>query len=247
MNQFILEIKQLVIPPNSTMVTVAVISLYTNIPHDEGINSILKSNPQKPPAEIFVDLFLKTTLEFNSKCFKQLYIIMGIKLALAYANTFIGYIEDNLLSQHNLAPFYYHWFINEIFPYLASPLDELQGFIDKMNQFTPLLNSHTNLAPDIITFLDINVHLNNIKLYFTTHIKSTNKQAYIHTCFFHPPGMGKGIAIGEAKRYARTNTCPADFQNSISKHIQQMKTRGYNSKTSSLVFNILIDSSKYLT
>ena len=62
MNQFILEIKQLVIPPNSTMVAVAVKSLYTNIPHDEGINSILRSNPQKPLAEIFVDLFLKTTL-----------------------------------------------------------------------------------------------------------------------------------------------------------------------------------------
>lgn len=89
---------------------------------------------------------------------------MGIKLALAYANTFIGYIEDNLLSQHNLAPLYYHWFINEIFPYLASPLNELQGFIDKMNQFTPLLNSHTNLAQDIITFLDTDVHLNNIEL-----------------------------------------------------------------------------------
>ena len=62
MNQFILEIKQLIIPPNSTMVKVTVKSLYSNIPHDEGINGILKSNPQKPPAEIFVDLFLKTTL-----------------------------------------------------------------------------------------------------------------------------------------------------------------------------------------
>lgn len=93
---------------------------------------------------------------------------MGIKLALAYANTFIaiGYIEDNLLSQHN----------------------QLQGFIDKMNQFTPLLKSHTNLAQDIITFLDTDVHLNSIKLYVTTDIKSTNKQAhtYMPVSSIHP-------------------------------------------------------------
>ena len=55
---------------------------------------------------------------------------------------------------------------------------------------------------------------------------------------------GKDIAIGEAKQYARTNTHHADFQNCISKHIQQMKTRGYNlshTKNSPLILNIVTD------
>ena len=101
-NQFILEMEKLVIPPNSLLATIDVKSLYTNIPHDEGIKAcsqafikLEKSNPQQPPAEILVNLLeivLKNnTFEFNNQCFKQLYgIAMGTKLAPAYANTFMG-------------------------------------------------------------------------------------------------------------------------------------------------------------
>ena len=72
-------------------------------------------------------------------------------------------------------------------------------------------------------------HLPN-QLYVTTYTKSTNKQAYTHATSYHPPETGKGIAIGEAKRYARTNTYISDFHKAIKQHILQMKVRGYNSK-----------------
>ena len=66
------------------------------------------------------------------------------------------------------------------------------------------------------------------KLSVTTHIKSTNKQAYTHASSYHPPGTGKGIAVGEAKRYARINTLKVDFTKSNEQHIRQMNTRGYH-------------------
>ena len=87
--------EKLVIPPNSLLATIDVKSLYTNIPHDEGIKAcsqafikLEKSNPQQPPAEILVNLLeivLKNnTFEFNNQCFKQLYgTAMGTKLAPA--------------------------------------------------------------------------------------------------------------------------------------------------------------------
>ena len=118
-NQFISEIEQLTIPPNATMVTIDVKSLYTNIPHNEGIKACLaafisleRTNPQQPPAEILTNLLeivLKNnTFEFDNKCYKQLYgTAMGTKLAPAYANTFMGYIEDKFLSQQHLVPLYY--------------------------------------------------------------------------------------------------------------------------------------------
>ena len=108
-----------------------------------------------------------------------------------------------------------------------------------MNKIHPTIKFIHELSQETITFLDTNVHLDDNKLYITTHIKSTYKQAYNHASSYHPPGTGKGIAIGEAKRYARTNTHYADFQNCISKHIQQMKTGGYNlDHTRKLITNI---------
>ena len=80
--------------------------------------------------------------------------------------------------------------------------------------------------------LDTDVHINQnlpCKLYVTTHIKSTNKQAYTHASSHYPPGTGKGIAIGEAIRYARTNTFQSDFNKSIKQHTRQMIVRGYTS------------------
>ena len=90
-NQFISEIEQLTIPLNSTMVTIDVKSLYTNIPHNEGIKACLaafisleRTNPQQPPAEILTNLEIvlkNNTFEFNNKCYKQLYsTAMGTKL-----------------------------------------------------------------------------------------------------------------------------------------------------------------------
>ena len=81
-NKFISEIEQLTIPQNSTMVTINVKSLYTNIPHDEGIKACLvafinleRTNPQQPPAEILTNLLeivLKNkTFEFDNKCYNN--------------------------------------------------------------------------------------------------------------------------------------------------------------------------------
>ena len=64
--------EKLVIPPNSLLATIDVKSLYTNIPHDEGIKAcsqafikLEKSNPQQPPAEILVNL-LEIVLKNNT-------------------------------------------------------------------------------------------------------------------------------------------------------------------------------------
>ena len=62
-----------------------------------------------------------------------------------------------------------------------------------------------------ITFLDLNIYkgsnfLSTKQLDVETHIKPTNKQAHIHACSHHPPGASKGVAVGEMKRYLRTNS-----------------------------------------
>ena len=243
-SQFIIEVENLNIPVNSLLVTIDVTSLYTNIPHNEGIKAcheaflkLENQNIQQPPAEILTDLIeivLKNnTFEFNGKCYKQLFgTAMGTKLAPAYANTFLGNLEDKFLKNEPHKPLYYRRFIDDIFMIWPYTLEQLHEFMQRMNQIHPSMKFTFEHSYEQITYLDTNVHVNKnlpCKLFVTTHIKDTNKQAYTYASSYHPPGTGKGIAIGEALRYARINTFKPDFDRTISQHIRQMAARGYTS------------------
>ena len=60
-----------------------------------------------------------------------------------------------------------------------------------------------------------------------THIKPTNKQLYVHASSYHPKGTGKGIVLGEALRYLRTNSDEENYRRMISKHKSVLRRRGY--------------------
>ena len=74
-------------------------------------------------------------------------------------------------------------------------MSEFHNFMDKMNRIHPTIKFTHALSQEVITFLDTDVHLDNNKLFVTTHIKLTTKQAYAHASSYHPLGTGKGIAI----------------------------------------------------
>ena len=241
--QFVQEIESFDIPNNSILVTVDVKSLYTNIPHYEGILACKRAfitletlNQQQPPAEILtalLEIVLKNnTFEFNNLYFKQIHgTAMGTKLAPAYANTFMGDLENNFLKTQHFKPIYYRRFIDDIFMIWPHPIEELKHFIDRMNNIHHSIKFTYEHSSSTVTFLDTDVHIDdNNKLSVTTHIKSTNKQAYTHAKSYHPPGTSKGIAIGEAKRYAKTNTHENEYKKMVMRHILQMKVRGYTSK-----------------
>ena len=178
------------------MVTIDVKSLYTNIPHNEEIKACLaafisleRTNPQQPPAEILTNLEIvlkNNTFEFNNKCYKQLYgTAMGTKLAPAYANTFMKYIEDKFLSQQHLVPLYYRRFIDDIFLIWPHPINEFHKFIDKMNKTHPTIKFTHELSQETMTFLDTDVHLDDNKL--CHHTYQVYKQTSLYPCQLLPP------------------------------------------------------------
>ena len=93
-------------------------------------------------------------------------------------------------------------------------------------------NSHES-SQDEVVFLDVVVYKetkqNDTTLHTRTHIKPTNKQLYIRKDSYHPPGTGKGLAIGEAIRYLRTNSEPKQFSKVMLQHKRNLAKRGYNS------------------
>ena len=89
------------------MLSIDVSSLYSNIPHEDGIPACIKAiqecpdpDPPQPPLEILVEMLnIVNVIGFNYEFFLQLQgTSMGTKMAPAYANLFMGSLEPILLD-----------------------------------------------------------------------------------------------------------------------------------------------------
>ena len=244
-NQLIKELHSIRVPANSWLVTVDVKSLYTTIPHKEGLeacrNALLateKSYPEQPPTEplaTLMELVLQNnTFEFNDQVYKQLNgVAMGTKMAVAYANIFMGSLETKLLSKSSLKICFYKRYIDDILIITDDTEDHLTNFIRELNEFHPTIKFTAEYHQERITFLDVDIYkgpnFNQTQcLDFETHIKATNPRLHVHALSHHPDSVKKGIIIGEVKRLLRTNSNRETFNKSVIKYETQMQTRGYS-------------------
>ena len=163
--ELINEIKNFPVEPDTILVTIDVKSLYTCIPHQEGIqackealHSNLESNPTRPDISVLIcllEIVLKNnTFEFDNNFYKQTQgIAMGTKLAPAYANIFMGKLEQSILSHAPLKPSFYRCFIDDIFMFWPHSELELKNFLQNLSSFHPSIKFTSEYSPDKITFL----------------------------------------------------------------------------------------------
>ena len=175
---------------------------------------------------------------------------MGSKLAPAYANTFMGKLEKSILNSYPLKPSYYRRFIDDIFIIWPHSETELKKFLTHMNNANESIKFTHEKSLDEITFLDVIVYKkpnkhDNHTLQTRTHIKPTNKQLYVLQDSYHPQGTTKGVTIGEAIRYLRTNSEPDNYQRMLLLHKRNLAKRGYpKTKTNKLLRNIKFQDRK---
>jgi len=136
--QLINELKELNIKPNTILVSIDVKSLYTCIPHSDGIKACLEALtefkvncPSLPNPNVLVKLLevvlTMNTFEFNNVCYQQLQgCAIGTILAPAYANIFMGKLEKDFLSQVTLKPLYYKRYIDDLIVLWEHTEDELR-------------------------------------------------------------------------------------------------------------------------
>ena len=97
------------LPENSFLVTADVTSLYTNIPHEEGIKAALhyidlhrKDMPSyAPPNHVFRNMLTfilgNSIFEFMDELYLQITgTSMGTRMAPPYANLFMGLLEEDI-------------------------------------------------------------------------------------------------------------------------------------------------------
>jgi hypothetical protein len=131
------------LPPNTILATIDVKSLYTNIPHNEGICTTLGPLDTKHrrmwPLHKVIHQFLIHILKENYFTFNdQLYLqkhgtAMGTKMAPSFSNIFMGTLEESLLSS---APntSYPSWYILD--------LDTWRGIVSNIHYTSQLSAPH---------------------------------------------------------------------------------------------------------
>ena len=112
---FLLQLQKLgPLPDNALIVTLDVSSLYTNIPHNEGIDAcryFLNIRQDKLlPADNICDL-IKMILTMNNFSFNNEHYLqkhgtaMGTRMAPSYANLFMGKFEQQAIDNSSLKAF----------------------------------------------------------------------------------------------------------------------------------------------
>ena len=224
---FICKIKSVPkLPRNSLLVILDVTSLYTNIPHKDGIDACKyylnkeKSISKLSPDEIcsLVKLTLENNhFQFNEKNYIQKHgTAMGSSIAPTYASLFMGRLENDFIEQCSLKPTTWLRFLDDIFMIWDHSLAELEDFISRLNSFHPTIKFTHTVSETSVSFLDVNIAKNiDSSLSTEIHIKSTDVHQYLHFSSFHPRKCKESIPYSQAKRYRRIISDNDSFHRSL--------------------------------
>ena len=231
------------VPENTTLVSMDVTSLYTNIPQEAGIQTVCRAhsssyNDQPPNPTRFLEKALdlipqENSFQFCGKNYLQIHgTAMGTKMAVAFANIFMGKVETELLSRSTFKPLVCKRYIDDIFSVWDISREELKQFIEQANNHHPTIKFTAEISETETSFLDTVVYKGNrfvteLVLDIRTHYKATETFQYTHFSSCHPPGVKRGFIKDEALRGLRKNSTKATFEEKIKHFESRLIERGY--------------------
>ena len=146
------------------MVTLDVSSLYTNIPHDEGIKACEEALDtridQSLPTEDLCH-HIKLILTRNAFIFNEAFYLqqsgtaMGTRMAPSYANLFMGKFEREFLRTQTALPLVWWRFIDDVFTIWTHGEQQLQTFLGELNHHHTSIKFTANWSTEEVSFLCI--------------------------------------------------------------------------------------------
>ena len=125
--------------------------------------------------------------EFENNHYLQLHgTAMGTKMAPAYANLFMGDLEQKILIQSPLKPLVWWRHIDDVFMIWPHGEGKLNEFVNLLNSSHETIKFTHKVSPSKINFLDVTVLLHNNSIATDLHIKSTDTHQYLLSSSCHP-------------------------------------------------------------
>lgn len=238
------------IPKESFLVSFDVESLYTNIPHEGGIEAMsyfLEPQKDNLPVKILLELselILKTNyFMFDKKYYVQTQgSAMGSPFSPNYANLYMGLWEKRYISDESVNPLLKHvlfWirYIDDILLVFTGTEDELFEFRDYINNTYSTLKFTMEYDKEKIHFLDVLISVDMMgNLETSIFRKSTDRNTILHAQSYHPKEMIGNIPYGQFLRLKRICSKESDYDIQANEMQQRFVQRGYDRKTINKAF-----------
>ncbi|XP_064478103.1 uncharacterized protein LOC135391688 [Ornithodoros turicata] len=218
--------------------TMDVISLYTVIPHTEGLLALRHFLDRRltlhPPTHTLLRLaelvLTLNTFEFNGHFYNQKCgVAMGTKMGPSFANLFMGFIEERFFAKYDKPkPEFFQRYIDDIFGFSTTlSSSELQDFIDAFSNFHPAIKFTSASSHDTLNFLDLTISVRPSKLRTSIFYKETDSHSYLSYSSCHPRHVKDSIPFSQFLRLRRICSENSDFLNQLAKMKDFFTSRGY--------------------
>ena len=240
---FINFIERTNVPENTILVSMDVTSLYTNIPQEEGIDTVCEAYetfykkdtliPTHSLRELLRLILQENSFQFDGKNYLQTHgTAMGTKMAVAFANIFMSAVETEIINKSGKKPLEWKRYIDDVFSLWDTKREEIDLFILDTNRHHPTIKFTAEVSEKEINFLDTTVfkgeRFNKDYVFdIKTHFKPTETFQYTHFSSCHAPSVRKGFIKGEALRLLGTNSSKSLFEENIKDFKSRLRVRGY--------------------
>lgn len=191
------KVEGLDIPEDSLLVSLDVVFLYTNIPHDElrlSLQNLLDTRPDPhPPTHFLLDL-IDILMEMNYFQYDNTFylqirgVAMGSAFAPNAANLFMNMFEQQFILSPANNPYHahifkYYRFIDDIFC-IYKDIHSFTNFLEWINNLHPTIKFTATTNKLTVNYLDTTVFrtLDN-KLAISPFKKEVDKNTYLHFVF----------------------------------------------------------------
>ena len=225
------------LPPGALLVTFDVTSLYTNIPHEDGITACERAlqtrTVQEPPTADLVQLIryilTKNSFTFSDQHFLQIHgTAMGTRMAPSYANIFMGSLEHRILTQTSRTPEVWWRYIDDIFAIWTHGEAHLEHFLQEINQAHLTIKFTAEWSHESVSFLDTRVKLRDGQVTTDLYCKPTDTHQYLAMDSCHPAHCKDAIPYSQALRLRRICSTADDFNRRTEELKDYFSRRGYD-------------------
>jgi hypothetical protein len=217
--QVIAILKRFSLPPGAFFFTLDVTSLYTNIPHEEGIaacsRAFLRFPDEKRPdlsiLSILRIILCSNDFSFCKERFLQTHgTAMGCAFGGSYASIFLGEWEERALCLEK-APLLWMRYIDDIFGIWTFSEADLLSFIKSVNSFHANIQVTFSYSQVNVRFLDLELYRDGDRCGYRTGFKPTDSFKILTPDSFHPPHVFRGVVFGHLYRFMTHSSTYEDF------------------------------------
>ena len=216
--------------------TFDVTSLYTNIPHSEGLEAVRRmiSSRTEPPSVSNILNLLEMVLTMNNFKFNnQHYLqisgtVLGTCVAPTYANIFMNDLEHHHVYNYSDKLRYWYRFIDDIWGFFRGTETDLKNFHEYLNSIHETIKFTLEYSKTSVIFLDVETYRENPNEILTRiYNKPTDSHSYLEFSSCHPNSMKSSIPFSQLLRGRRNSTHWHEFIKNALCMTQYFSMRGY--------------------